>query len=258
MPREVPKDHYRLSSDIKGKAKLYVIAAEGAKTEYNYFTTLRKEYDTKFNEKNVHVEILCRPSEHENHSSPKFVEKMLDDFLEDNQHYDFKEYDELWFIIDTDSWKPAHITEIAEKCQNAPLYHLGLSNPCFEIWLILHLVEPNAEIKTFCVADQQKKNAPLIKKCIEALENNDNLDLSIKNCIEITKKEKRSHLCKQLLNLVREYYHVHSEDVSINKIPEAIQSAKQLDECEPSSNNYPKNICTNVYKLVETLTQQIE
>jgi hypothetical protein len=58
MPREAPQDHYRLSPDIVGKAKLYVIAAEGSSTEYKYFTALWDVHSTKFNEHNVHVEIL--------------------------------------------------------------------------------------------------------------------------------------------------------------------------------------------------------
>jgi len=31
-------------------------------TEYKYFKELRKQYSSKFNEQNLHVEILRRPS----------------------------------------------------------------------------------------------------------------------------------------------------------------------------------------------------
>jgi len=249
MPREAPQNHYRLP-DIVDNPKLYVIAAEGSKTEREYFNTLKDEYSKKFNRKNIHLEILKRPAAQKNNSSPKFIEKMLDDFLEDNQDYNFQEYDELWLIIDTDSWELEEIRQIAERCQNDPLYYLGLNNPCFELWLILHLTDSESNVRTF-VTDN---NLPLIGRCIENSDNS-NTVLSIKNCIESIRGRQRSKICKQLLNIVRQHYRANSYAKLIDNIPEAIPRAKILSECDPSSNNYPENICTSVYKLLETLAQ---
>jgi hypothetical protein len=38
---------------------------------------------------------------------------------------------------DIQSWKPAMISAIAQECQSKG-YFLAVSNPCFEIWLLLH------------------------------------------------------------------------------------------------------------------------
>jgi len=116
-------------------------------TEYKYFKELRKQYSSKFNEQNLQVEILRRPSKQSGNSSPKYVEQMLNEFLEDNRDYELKSYDELWLIIDTDTWEQETIKQLAEKCQTETLYHLGLSNPCFEIGLILLMIDFNEDIE---------------------------------------------------------------------------------------------------------------
>ncbi len=35
--------------------------------------------------------------------------------------------------------------------------------PCFELWLILHLADSTQDVRTYCVTDKQKRNAPRIK-----------------------------------------------------------------------------------------------
>jgi hypothetical protein len=259
MPRETPTNYYRLHPlDVASKPKLYVIATEGRSTEYKYFKELRKQYSSKFNEQNLHVEILRRPSKQSGKSSPKYVEQMLNEFLEDNRDYELKSYDELWLIIDTDTWEQETIKQLAEKCQTETLYHLGLSNPCFEIWLILHLIDFNEDVRKFFVAKAQ--NVPLIKECLEKFENNrSDLNLSLKKCLEeMTSWEKRSKTCKQLLGMVRCFYNISIPKGLIDYIPQAIARAKQLGECNPDDAHYPENICTSIYQLLETLTRQIE
>jgi hypothetical protein len=256
VSRETPDHYYRLSAEIRGKSKLYVIATEGYCTEYNYFMSLRKQYSALFNEWNLQVEILRRPDLQEGNSSPNSTEQMLTDFLEDNKNsYDLKSYDELWLIIDTDTWKPEQIEKLSEKCHKETHYHLGLSNPCFELWLILHLADSTQDVRTYCVTDKQKINAPRIKKCIETLENNNHSDFSLKNCLEMVKISKRSQACKQLQNLINNHHHLSSYQKLIDYIPKAISRAKALGECDPSDDNYPQNLCTSVYKLLETLLQ---
>ena len=41
------------------------------------------------------------------------------------------------------------------------------------------------------------------------------------------------------------------------RIPEAIQRAKQLGGCDPGANNFPIRICTSVYQLFEYLLHDI-
>ena len=63
-----------------------------------------------------------------------------------NQLNDYKDQysleadDELWLVIDKDRWPDAVLSQVAQKCSQDCNMQLALSNPCFELWLLLHLV----------------------------------------------------------------------------------------------------------------------
>lgn len=46
--------------------------------------------------------------------------------------------DELWLVVDRDSWTEADLDDVVQALASMPKYHLALSNPCFELWLVLH------------------------------------------------------------------------------------------------------------------------
>ncbi|HET9179710.1 MAG TPA: RloB family protein [Terriglobia bacterium] len=54
------------------------------------------------------------------------------------------EYDEVWCVFDVDSH--AHIPDAKQKA-NANGIHLAISNPCFELWLLLHFENRTAHIE---------------------------------------------------------------------------------------------------------------
>ena len=114
-------------------ARLIVIAAEGRATENIYFETLKDEYIAP----NVHVEILKR---NDNNSNPENVYAQIANFIKE---YDIKDDDELWVVIDRDQWEIKMLSSVARKCRQNPNFHFCLSNPCFEIWLLLHLQDVN-------------------------------------------------------------------------------------------------------------------
>lgn len=115
-------------------ATLFVIATEGEKCEQCYFEKLVSD-EYYYNPK-VHTEVL--PSI-DGKSSPRDVIKLLDKF---KKEYKLKKDDELWLVIDRDkqSWSMTQIRQVAQLCQQKK-YELSLSNPCFEIWILLHLTD---------------------------------------------------------------------------------------------------------------------
>ena len=52
--------------------------------------------------------------------------------------YDLKETDELWFVLDIDTWR-GHIHELQSNCRKKRNWNIALSNPCFEVWLFFHI-----------------------------------------------------------------------------------------------------------------------
>ena len=112
--------------------KLFIIATEGQRTEKVYFEGLF--YQNPHPKTKIYLEVLSRLN---SNSSPRSVLKQLDDF---KKEYLLREGDELWMVIDRDrqSWEVSEISEVAALIYQKN-YHLALSNPAFEIWLLLHV-----------------------------------------------------------------------------------------------------------------------
>lgn len=115
-------------------ARLIVIASEGKDTERIYFKALAKEYTNP----RVHVHILERSKDEQNNSSPEHVLKQLNDY---KGHYELESDDELWLVVDRDRWTEAMLSRVATECAQDNFMHVALSNPCIELWLLLHLVD---------------------------------------------------------------------------------------------------------------------
>ena len=113
-------------------ARLIVIASEGKDTERIYFKALAKEYTNP----RVHVHILERSVDERNNSSPEHVLKQLNDY---KSQYELDADDELWLVVDKDRWTEAMLSRVATECSQEVAMHMALSNPCFELWLLLHI-----------------------------------------------------------------------------------------------------------------------
>jgi RloB-like protein len=110
-------------------AKLIIIATEGIVTEVEYFNQLRDQDILS----PLRFQIKVIPP-NENKSAPNHVIKSLTNY---KKQYQIKADDELWMVIDRDRWNVKMISEIISQCKQKGI-GLCISNPCFEIWLILH------------------------------------------------------------------------------------------------------------------------
>ncbi len=110
-------------------ARLIIIAAEGEETEKIYFDGLKKYYANP----HIHVEVLERL---ESASDPARILKILDQFR--STYKLRKGYDQLWLVIDVDRWGSQKLAAVSQQCVQKA-YQLAVSNPAFEIWLLLHI-----------------------------------------------------------------------------------------------------------------------
>ena len=108
--------------------KLFLIAAEGAKTEPQYFSG--------FNSRDAVVRVNCLKGSHR--SSPSSVLKRMTTWLKNNG---LKNSDEAWLAVDKDQWTDAQLKELHTWSQSKNNHGLALSNPKFEYWLLLHFEE---------------------------------------------------------------------------------------------------------------------
>lgn len=111
--------------------KLYVIATEGQNTEKDYFGI--------FQTTRLHIAVLPTGSddpgsEAAGQSDPKHV---LERLREIKATYQLRDDDELWLMIDVDSWPKWVLVEVCREAKQQD-HKLAVSNPCFELWLVLH------------------------------------------------------------------------------------------------------------------------
>jgi hypothetical protein len=134
MARE-RRDFNRISG-IKDPA-LVVIATEGEKTEQQYFEGVK----TKCIENASKIKLEILPPRLKGNSAPKQVLEQLNQY---KKKYGLNSHDELCMVIDRDkqSWSEAELSTIAQQCAQKQ-FLLALSNPAFEIWLLLHLKDIN-------------------------------------------------------------------------------------------------------------------
>lgn len=143
-------------------ANLIVVATEGEKCEPLYFESLKNS--DLFPNPKVHVEII--PSQ-EGKTSPKHVLNKLNEF---KSEFRIREDDELWMVIDRDyrSWTQAELSQCLTEC-NQKKFKLCISNPNFELWVLLHFVciySQNLKYKEELILNPKENGRTLIEKLI--------------------------------------------------------------------------------------------
>ena len=199
-------------------ARLIVIASEGKDTERIYFKALAKEYTNP----RVHVHILERSEDEQNNSSPEHVLKQLYDY---KSQYELEADDELWLVVDKDHWTEAMLSRVATECSQEVSMQMALSNPCFELWLLLHMEDavslPPEEQKQWMENRRKSKNAdPYLK---------------------VRLRQKMGS------------YHESSYDALalIAHVEDAIERARALDK--NPNDRWPQTLGTRVYLLAESV-----
>jgi len=109
---------------------LFAIATEGTVTEPGYF----RPFDGI---NRVKVDIIEDESEGNGSSSPRNVLKRVNDYIKKYQLC-AEDGDSLWCVIDVDRWPQCQIEELHAFCEQKENWHLVMSNPCIEIWLLYH------------------------------------------------------------------------------------------------------------------------
>ncbi len=113
--------------------RLFVIATEDTHAPDQYFRVFR----------NPRIKVRVLPTEC-GLSAPAHVFQRLEEF---HREFELQEDDELWLMLDTDHWiEGGHIKNFIDVCTQATQkgFHLAHSNPCFEIWLLLHVADLDA------------------------------------------------------------------------------------------------------------------
>lgn len=209
-----------LFNDVKTRIQFVSVAEDAVNTFYKMRTQEQAEYISKVR--------------------PKQLVERIDQFkIEREKDFQFDKYpeDEFWIVTDVDkNWSQEMIDSKNEKtykdewneaiamCESAN-YKYAISNPFFEIWLLLHHDEANEEDKQFAVTNSHEY-------------------------------EKTEHFRERLRGLgapLKKKKHINESNYNKENIRTAIERAKQLhldktDLC-------PQYFATTVYLLLEKIME---
>ena len=202
-------------------SRLIVIAAEGERTEKIYFEALRAYARNS----RVHIKILERDEENRHNSAPEYVLEQLTQYKTEHA---LEQDDELWLVIDRDDWKLTALRVVAQKCAQDAAFHMALSNPCFELWLLLHLEDVSS------ISDEEKKRI-------------------LKNNREGTNDP---YLKREVRRLMGGSYNESRYDafVLVPHVHDAISRAERLDVDKQS--RWPQELGTRVYLLAQSIMRR--
>jgi len=127
------------SEGLKRDASLVVIASEDQYAVKQYFELFHS----------TRIQFRVLETTH-GESAPAHVMERLAAFMSE---YSFGEGDQFWFVGDTDHWIESNhihnLVEIVKLCRDRQI-GVALSNPCFDLWLLLHFAEFPSEESLTC------------------------------------------------------------------------------------------------------------
>ena len=141
---EPEENKERAQTSVRSERPTIFVAFEGSKVEPQYFSSLIVFLrDNGILDKNVR--ILDR-NRKDGHSHPENVRDGVIEFFKENPRK-YREGDEVWIVIDLDEHFNIGGKFSKEKfdqfmttleTEKGMKINLALSNPCFELWLLLH------------------------------------------------------------------------------------------------------------------------
>ncbi|MDO9016370.1 MAG: RloB family protein [Deltaproteobacteria bacterium] len=114
-------------------ARFFVVATEGAETEPRYFHAIQERDLVPRSRVKLHV----LPTE-DGRSAPHHLAARIEAFL---REYTLLPDDEVWLVLDMDIGsgnRIAQLSGLVTLC-GQKRWRLAISNPCFEVWLLLHV-----------------------------------------------------------------------------------------------------------------------
>lgn len=98
---------------------------------------------------------------HPHRRDPKQVLKR---FQKAMRTQDFRAGDKAWILVDIDNWDKGDIADLLKWAESDPRYHIAVSNPKFELFLVMHFERGNGCTTPQAVDSALKKHMPRYDK----------------------------------------------------------------------------------------------
>lgn len=232
-----PAQPYRKKRPVSDK--IIFLSCEGAVTEEEYFFHIMEIFSSvksRIQFISVKEDILFKKDADRtieekqilSKSSPADLVSNIDSFKEEkNDVFDFSLHpeDEFWIVADVDHHTDtAHLNgwnKMIAECDEKG-YGYAVSNPFFEVWLLLHFDDVSDEDRKYAVTPEHQY-------------------------------EKTAHFRERLRALgspLRKEKHIREDNYTRKNVAIAVERAKSLDK---KYEKWPRNIGSTVYKLIEKI-----
>lgn len=221
--------------------KIIFISCEGQVTEETYFDVISKLFDgvksrirfISIMEDAINTPVELRTPEQNRElskSKPWQLVEKIDKFKEEkSEKYDFQhhENDEFWIISDVDNntsddnikkWE-----QTLDDCDHKN-YRYAISNPFFEVWLLLHHLEPNKCDYNYAVTEKHQ------------YEKTSHFKTRLKN-------DAHAKLDKKRVNI---------KHYNIKNVKNAVKRAESLHN---KDERWPHNLGSTVYMLINEIVE---
>jgi hypothetical protein len=68
------------------------------------------------------------------------VTQLMEEMSTFNYKQGLEPEDLVWFVLDVDRWPRVLIDQLSNCCDMEDNWHIAISNQCFEIWLLYHII----------------------------------------------------------------------------------------------------------------------
>ena len=139
--------------------------------------------------------------------------------------YNIEDDDQLWIVVDRDKWKDKMLASVAQHCTQHANLRFCVSNPCFELWLLLHIED---------VAQYDKEQMNML--------------------LENRKVNSQDTWLKKRMKELTGHYRESDYDAMalLSHVDAAIERAEKLDTSP--MDRWPQGVGTRVYLLAKSIT----
>jgi len=141
--------------------KIILIACEGSKTEPLYFNSIRQDLRSRT------LKIIVIPAQNKTDPS-SIIDRVIEERKKLKDDGRWTNRDSAWAVFDGDE----HIEKSLESWQNAMIkaqtkqIKLAITNPCFELWYLIHFQDHFAQINRDQLKNLLKKHIPDYNKSL--------------------------------------------------------------------------------------------
>ena len=145
------KGYSTRKTSVREQVTMFLIICEGEKTERLYFNKYRK--------RNNGLKILTPNTKvTDPRNLVKFAKSQIQKYW-----IDFDYGDQVWCVFDADNNTPANLAAARQSAEQSNI-NLCLSNPCFELWYLLHYTYHYTPISTSDLLQKLTKYIPNYNK----------------------------------------------------------------------------------------------